>query len=92
MNPHRHPPIHQRRRGHQPDAIAQVARQLDVQKLDLFDPLDLSRREVGRAVEGQGGQDGDLMAGVEAADVHGRIGLGVAEPLGLGQHLAEFAA
>ena len=32
------------------------------------------------------------MAGVEAADVRGRIGLGVAQPLGLGQHLGEGAA
>ena len=31
------------------------------------------------------------MSGVKAADVHGRVGFGVAEALGLGQHLSEIA-
>ena len=35
--------------------------------------------------EGERGEDGELVRGVEAADVEGRIGLGVAEPLRLGE-------
>ena len=33
------------------------------------------------------GQDGQLLRGVAAIDVHGRIGLGIAQLLGLGQGL-----
>ena len=39
--------------------------------------------------EGERGQDRELVGGVEAADVEGRIGLGVAEPLRLGEAVLE---
>ena len=40
-------------------------------------------RRLTRA-EGQVGEDGQFLGGVAAVDVHGRVGLGVAELLGLG--------
>jgi hypothetical protein len=36
-----------------------------------------------------GAMDGELVCGVVTLDVEGRIGLGIAEPLGVGQHLVE---
>ncbi len=80
------------RARHQLDAIAEVLGQADVDRLDRRDPLDLGGG-VGRcAAERQRGQDGDLVRGVEAADVHGRVGLGVAKPLGFRQHVGERPA
>ncbi len=37
-------------------------------------------------------QDGQLMRRVDAVDVEARIGLGIAQALGLGQHVGEIAA
>ena len=48
-----------------------------------------SKRELG--AEGEARQDGELVRGIEAADVEGRIGLGVAALLRLLQHVAEGA-
>ena len=39
--------------------------------------------------EGEAGQDRELVRGVEAADVEGRIGLGIAEPLRFLQAVVE---
>ena len=50
-----------------------------------FDALDRHRRGVDLRAEGERGEDGELVGGVEAADVEGRIGLGVAEPLRVGE-------
>ena len=41
--------------------------------------------------EGEAGQQGELVGGVEAADVEGRVGLGVALGLRLLQHVGEGA-
>ena len=50
-----------------------------------FDALDRHGRGVDLRAEGERGEDGELVGGVEAADVEGRIGLGVAEPLRVGE-------
>ncbi len=52
--------------------------------------MDVGRGDPG--VEGQRGQDRGLGRGVEALDVGGRVGLGVAELLGLLQRLREPGA
>ena len=57
--------------------------------LDAFD-VDLVERDVG--AEGEAGQQGQLVGGIEAADVERRIGFGVALGLRLLQHVGERAA
>ena len=42
--------------------------------------------------EGEGGEDRELVGGIDAVDVEGRVGLRVAEPLRLGEHVGELAA
>ena len=61
----------------------------DVGGADLGDALavDLVARDAG--VEGQRREDGGLGGGVEALDVGGRVGLGVAQGLGLLDGLGE---
>ncbi len=56
-----------------------------------LDALDVDLVEGDLGAEGEARQDGELVRGVEAADVEGRIGLGVAARLRLGQHLGERA-
>ena len=55
-------------------------------------PSTWTRVEIDRAAERQAGQDGQLVGGVDAVDVEAGVGLGVAQLLGLGQHLGELAA
>ena len=74
------------------DAVAEFAGEQDVQGGDGADALDMDRGEIDGAVERQRGQDGQLVGGVDAVDVEGGIGLGVAQPLRLGQHVGELAA
>ena len=59
----------------------------EVVGLDLLDPLVGDLVEGHRGVEGEPGEDRHLRRRVGAADVVGRVGLGVAELLGAGQHL-----
>ena len=51
--------------------------------------MDLVERDA--RAEGEARQQGELVRGVEAADVEGRIGLGVALGLRLRQHVGERA-
>ena len=74
------------------DHRAHVAGAGDVGRGHLGDALAV---DVGRGdarVEGQAGQDRGLGGGVEPLDVGGRVGLGVAELLGLLQRLGEPGA
>ena len=50
-----------------------------------FDAFDRDRRGVDLGAEGERGQDRELVGGVEAADVEGRIRFRVTEPLRLGE-------
>ena len=79
------------RDAEQLDAVAQVLGRLDVGLADRLDALDVDLLEVELGAEGEARQDGELVRGVEAADVEGRIGLGVAQRLRLRQHIAERA-
>ena len=67
------------------DAEAEFVGRGEIGERDRFDPLDRDGRSVDLRAEGERGEDGELMRGVEAADVEGRVGLGVAEPLRLGE-------
>ena len=69
------------------DGATDLASRGDVGGGHLGDALPV---HVGRAdpgVKADRGQDGGLGRGVEAVDVRGRVGLGVAQPGGLGQRL-----
>ena len=59
-----------------------------VMRLDALD-VDLVERHA--RAERQAGQQGELVGGVEAADVEGRVGLGVALGLRLREHVGERA-
>ena len=74
------------------DAVAELVGRLDVGRRDRRDALDIDRVGVDLGAEGDGGQQRELVGGVVAADVEGRIGLGVAEPLGRGEALGEGEA
>ena len=75
--------------GEQLDGVAQLAGEGDVDRLD---PADAFRGDVGEPrphTERERGQDGELVGGVDAVDVGGRVGLGEPEPLRLTQHVVE---
>ena len=67
----------------------EVARVLQVVGLDLLDSLVTDLVDVDRRVERQPGQDRHLRRRVVAVDVLGRVRLGVAEPLCLGERRGE---
>ena len=84
-------------RGHARDAqqldpVAELVRERDVHGRDVPDALDVDRVEAWPAAEGQRGQQRQLVRGVDAVDVEGGVGLGVAQGLRLGQHVGELAA
>ena len=64
----------------------------DVAGGDGADALDGDVVEADAGVEGEGGDDGGLGGGVEAVDVGGGVGLGVAELLGGGEGVLEGQA
>ena len=63
--------------------VAEFIGGFEIGERDLFDPLDMHRLGIDLGAEGEAGQDRDLVRGIEAADVEGRIGLRIAEPLRL---------
>ena len=66
---------------------AQLLRVGHVLAGDVLDPLVAHVVEVHRRVEREAREDRHLRRGVGAVDVLGRVGLGVAEPLGLGERV-----
>ncbi len=73
--------------GQQLDRVAELARERDVVVVQRVDALERDVVDVQVAVERERGQDRELGGGVRAADVLGRIGLGVAELLRLGERI-----
>ncbi len=74
------------------DAVAQRLRLRDVGGDDVADAGDRRGIEIDPRPEGQRRQDRELVRGVDAVDVEARIGLGIAQPLRLAEHVGEIAA
>ena len=71
------------------DAVAQLLGVADVRRLQLGDAFHVRLVELHRDAEGDGAHDGRLVRGVDAFDVEGRVGLGVAAALRVLQRLLE---
>ncbi len=71
------------------DAVAQLFGVADVHCLQLADAFHVGLVELHRDAEGNRRHDGQLVRGIHAFDVEGRIGLGVAQRLRLRQHGGE---
>jgi len=78
--------------GQQFDRVAQFVGKADVGLLNVGDATARNAVERHRHAKGDLGQNGQLVGGVRAVDIHGRIGLGVAQFLGLGKHVVVAAA
>ena len=74
------------------DPVAEFVGRLDVGRRDRRDALDIDRVRVDLGAEGNRRQQRQLVGGVVAVDVEGRVGLGVAQPLGCGEALGERQA
>ena len=79
------------RDAQQLDAVAEVVGGLDVRLRDALDALDVDLVEGDAGAEGEARQQGELVGGVEAADVEGGIGLGVALRLRFLEDIGEGA-
>ena len=71
------------------DAVAEFVGHLQVERRDRRDALDMDRLGVDLGAEGEARQDGELVGGVEAVDVEGRVGLRIAEALRVLQAVVE---
>ncbi len=80
------------RQAEQLDAVAELLRVADIDRLQLGDALHIGALELHRHAEGDGAHQRELVGGIEALDVEGRIGLGIAQALGLREHRAEVQA
>jgi hypothetical protein len=74
------------------DAVAELLGVADVLRSELGDALDVGLVELHRDAERDGAHDGRLVRRVDAFDVEGRVGLGVAQALGFLQHHVEVEA
>ena len=70
----RHP-----RHAQELDPVAELVGEGDVHRRDVADALDVDRVEARPAAEGQRRQQRQLVRGVDAVDVEGGVGLGVAQ-------------
>src|SRR6516165_5106899 len=73
------------------DAVAEIVGGFDVGRGNVLDPLDIDGVERRAHSEGERGQQRKFVRSVEAADVKGWIGLGIAAGLRLFQDLGEAA-
>ncbi len=74
------------------DAVAQRFGVVHVSGGQLGDAFGVGLVELQRDAKGDGRQDGQLVRGIDAFDVEGRVGFGIAQRLGFGQHVGEGAA
>ena len=77
------------RDAEQLDAVAELLGVADVGRLQLGDAFDVRLVELHRHAERDGAHDRRLVRGVDAFDVEGRVGLGIAQALRLLQHGVE---
>ena len=68
------------------DAVAQMLGVFDVGGRELGDALHIGLVKLHRNAESNGAHDGGLVGGVHAFDVKRRVGLGIAQALGLFEH------
>ncbi len=71
------------------DAVAELLGVADVFARQLGDAFGVGLVELHRDAEGDRRHDGELVRGVDALDVEGRVGLGIAQPLRLLQRSVE---
>ena len=71
------------------DAVAELFGVGDVDGLQLRDAFNMRALKLHRHAEGDGAHDGGFVRGIDAFDVEGRVGLGVAEFLRLFQRLGK---
>ncbi len=71
------------------DAVAELGRERDILGRDGLDPLDMHTREIDLDAEGERDKKRELVRGIDAADIEGRIGFGVAALLRLLQDIGE---
>jgi hypothetical protein len=74
------------------DAVAELFGVLDIKTRDFGDAFGIGLLELQRNAEGNRRQDGQLVRGIDAFHVEGRIGFGVTQALRLGQHVGEIRA
>ena len=74
------------------DAIAKLGGKGDILRLDAADALGKGALELERNAKRERAQDGELVRGVDALDVEGRVRLRVAERLRLGEHVSKVPA
>ncbi len=77
------------RDGEQLDGVAQLARERDVDGVDVPDALGGNAGEARAHAEGEHGEQRELVRRVDAVDVGRGIRLRQPEPLRLGQHVVE---
>src|SRR5579883_2153843 len=69
--------------------VAELSRRFEIGGRNRFDPFDGDRGWIDDCAKGERGENGKLMRGIVAADVKGRIGFRISQPLGLLQAFAE---
>ena len=74
------------RRAQQSNGVAEAVGVLEIHRREAANPLGENVRRRDLLAESQRGKDGQLRARVEAIDIVARVGLGVPQPLRLGQH------
>src|SRR5690606_26664827 len=74
------------------DPIAELARELDVERGDVADAFDMHRVQRDPRPEGDAGEDCELMRRIDAVDVEARVRFRVAKRLCLEQDIVEVAA
>ena len=89
MHPHFHAGLDAPRDSQVLDAIAELLGVADVLQRDAGDALGVHALERKRRAERDGGEDRELVRGVDALDVERRVRLRVAETLRLAQDLLE---
>ena len=74
------------------DRVTKLAGEADVDRIQSGDAAAFDGRSTEADAERDLRQDGELVGGIGPIDVQGRVGLGVAAPLGLGQRIGVAAA
>ena len=83
------PVVVQTRKPQVLDREAEFPRVANVLDVDARNAFDVHTVEVDGRVKGECRQDGELLGGVDALDVEGRVRFGVAQPLGVGKRRRE---